>query len=151
WSVAWSPDGKWVAAGSELGTLELRNAPSGKKLACCVKAYESDKVRPFSEFNARYTRLNALAWSPDSKLLATAGADRSVRLWQPPELKQIGKFMFTGEVSSVAWSPDGKMLAAGGEDDCIRIWDVKTGKPVHSAQAHEGMVTGLVWSPDGKL
>ena len=62
---------------------------------------------------------------PSSVLLASAGYDGQIRIWEP----ETGKVVATlkgGErwVRSVAWSPNGRSLLAGSEDGTIRIWDL---------------------------
>jgi WD40 repeat protein len=70
-----------------------------------------------------------VAFSPDGRLLASAGQDHTIRLWDPTTLKRLSILpRHTDEVNCVAFSPDGKMLASASEDKTVRLWDVATGR-----------------------
>jgi WD40 repeat protein len=70
-----------------------------------------------------------VAWSPDGKSVATAGADKTVRVWSAADGKEVRVLRgHTGAVNSVRFSPDGKRLASGGADDTTRVWAVADGK-----------------------
>jgi hypothetical protein len=94
-----------------------------------------------------------LAFHPDGKLLASASADRTVKVWEVAAGTRLYTLSDpTDWLYSVAWSPDGKRLAAGGVDKSVRVWeaDATGGKLVNSAFAHAGAVTRVAYGPDGK-
>ena len=103
------------------------------------------------EFVGHPTAVWAVKFSADGKLLATAGYDGLVRVWdvdtrQPKhDLKK-----HKGWARAVAFSPDGTRLASAGEDGAIVLWDPATGGEVKSIAAHAGAATCLAFSPDGK-
>ncbi len=94
------------------------------------------------------------AISPDGKLIASAGGDNMVRIWDVSRHKQLGDPLkgHIGRVNSVAFSPDGKLLASAGGDATVRLWNVASRRPASGPlEGHSDTVYRAVFSPDGKL
>src|SRR6516225_9731708 len=90
----------------------------------------------------------AVAFSPDSKTLASAGADNVVRLWDVGSGKEKAVLKgHTDYVCAVAFSPDGKTLATGSYDRTARLWDVVTGQGVGLMREHKGVVACVAFHP----
>lgn len=101
-------------------------------------------------------RVTALAFSPDSRLLATgAGVPASngeVALWDVATLKKVRPIAdaHTDLVLGLSFSPDGKWLASASADKFLKVFDVATGKMARSCEGHTGQVLAVAWKPDGK-
>ena len=113
--MAFSPDGKLLAAGCGDGTVWLWHPATGQPVGAPIHATSS----------FRYG-VNGVAFSPDGKLLASADTDGTVRLWHPatgqPAGAPIPAVGAQNGVVAVAFSPDGKLLASGGDDGTVRLW-----------------------------
>jgi WD40 repeat protein len=99
-------------------------------------------------------RIRGLAWSPDGRWLASAGADGSARIWDASTGKEVRAFK-DGRMQKhgVAWSPDSKRLAwsSVANDSVLRIWDRETDRVDVLRSGQEDSVRGVAWSPDGRL
>jgi WD40 repeat protein len=101
--------------------------------------------------------VHALVYSPDGKWIASAGADKVIRLWDAETGKQgLSLKGHDGAVSRLAFVPAGegkpaKVLVSASYDRTIRFWDLQTGKESEHIVNHPGTPMALAVSPDGKL
>jgi WD40 repeat protein len=120
-SVAFSPDGKKVAAASRDGRICLWDAATGDELLFIVAHPTHTDVGSASS--------PCVAFSPDGKMLASASTDRTVRLWDTKTAKELGAYQAEGGLYTVAFSSDGKVLITGGADTTVLLWDLTKPAP----------------------
>jgi WD40 repeat protein/serine/threonine protein kinase len=144
-SVAFSPDNKYLAAGS--GDLpQLAPSVPGE-----VRIWDVNTGREVLALQGHSFWVTSVAFSPDGQRLASASADRTVRLWD----LRTGREALTlrghsGWVRGVAFSPDGKHLASAGDDQVVKLWDATNGQEAHAFRGHTQPVLAVAFSPDGR-
>ena len=137
----WSPDGRLVVtAGSEgkLGNAILWDGDGTLKIV--LKGHRE--------------RVLDAAFHPRGHLVATAGVDRTVRLWQTSDGAPAGTWAHAGSVTLVRFSRDGgrALTTSDGQKAgtfSAQVWETATGKPLGSCAAHKRMVVAAVLSPCG--
>ncbi|HEU4624987.1 MAG TPA: hypothetical protein VFS52_09510 [Steroidobacteraceae bacterium] len=153
-TAAFSPNGKFLATGTQDGTVHFWNLVTGKDSQ--MRGYSSKVLLTEWSANARYLatvagndvivwdfggkgpegtrplelrghteRITALAFQPSGPYLASAGRDWRISLWQPgKEATALDAHLTGGEISAIRWSPDGKRLAVGEAKGRLTFYDL---------------------------
>src|SRR6266496_4164085 len=151
-TVAWSPNGKYIASGSLDQTVQVWAANPG------------EHVQPFI-YHGHTDGVQTVAWSPDSNRVVSGSIDKTVQILDAATGNN--RYTYRGHtdvVSSVSWSPDGKHIVSGSWDKTVQVWDAATGAVVYiysgynvqAAQLNptKGVLPDLIfavaWSHNGK-
>ncbi|MEW5976223.1 MAG: c-type cytochrome domain-containing protein [Acidobacteriota bacterium] len=144
-AVAFSPDGQWLAAAGgrpgQEGQIKVWKVSAG--------FWSQPAHRTIS---AHRDCVYALAFSSDSRLLASVSYDQMIHLWDPVSGMQVRQLKeHTDPVFDVAFSDDGRWLASGGADRTVKLWDVATGERRYTLGSAAEGVTTLAFQPGGKV
>jgi hypothetical protein len=132
-ALAISPDGAVLAATCGLG-VRLWELPGGTWLATLREG------------------CGPLAFTPDGMLLASGGADYSVRLWRLPDRAPLAILIgHINPIKALAISPDSTLLASASSDATVRLWRLPIGTPLATLPGHTHEVQWLAISPDGTM
>jgi WD40 repeat protein/energy-coupling factor transporter ATP-binding protein EcfA2 len=106
--------------------------------------------REYNRLEGHDKDVTSVSFSPDSKTLASASFDKTIKLWNVETGEEIRTLKGHNIlVSSVSFSPDGEKLVSGGGDSIIKLWDIKTGEVIHTLKGHNDLVYDVSFSPDG--
>jgi mono/diheme cytochrome c family protein len=143
YDIAYSADGKWLATASgdpgQYGSAKLWIAePDGGG-------------KPVRELAESGDSMYAVAFSPDSTLVACAGADRAIRIFKVETGEQVALIEDHADwIFDLAFSPDGKRLASASRDKTSKVFDVEKKESLVTFPGHADTVYCVAWSKDGK-
>nr|CDS32074.1 WD repeat containing protein 61 [Hymenolepis microstoma] len=177
WSVAFSPDSRFVATGSNAGTIHMIGVESHKqensialegKFIYCL-AYSPDGMRlaagsisgivnivdlrsgAICPLDGHATPVRSVAFSHDGRLLASTADDKLIRIYDTRDGHLVISSLqgHSSWVVSSAFSPDNKHLATASADKTVRIWDISAKAEEHQFTGHEEQVWSVRYNDDG--
>src|SRR5437667_160242 len=114
---------------------------------CVLPKVENNWSSVLQTLEGHLSFVNAVAFSPDGKLLASTSNDKMVRLWNVATGAALQ--ILEGHppyISAVAFSSDGKLLASASDDNIIRLWNTTTGAALQILKGHTSLVYTVTFS-----
>jgi WD40 repeat protein len=166
YSVNWSPDDKQVLSASFDHTMKLWDAGDGK----LIREFKGYKEKDFEK--GHRDQVFCASFSPDGKFIASAGSDRTIKLWNVADGTVVREFVnpnvksapsalpsipsaHPGWVYSLRFTSDGKFLVAAGNaphwHGYLSVWSVADGKMVFGEELNIGPIYSVAVSPDSKF
>ena len=132
-SISISADGKTIASGGSNAKLSIFNRDGSLQ----------------AKIDTQQQQIEAVTFSPDGQILATAGADGTIKLWSDRKLIKTLKG-HQGKVLGISFSPDTQTLASVGEDGTIKLWQ-RNGKLKQIIPGNSDILYDVSYSPDGQM
>ena len=136
-TLDWSPEGVFVTEGPEnTGMIDLRDATTGESVRSWIGHENSD--------------VNDVQFSNDGSMLATAGDDGFLKIWDPDTGEEIASVRGTTSAWGQSFDADGRLVAAAWpEEGVVRVAEAATGKIVRTFDGLDTYVVDTALSPDG--
>jgi WD40 repeat protein len=115
------------------GSLSVAYSPDGKYIATCNGIYDVSTGNMITTYSDQKEEVINIKYSPDGKYLLGGSLDKTVKLWDAETGKVVKTFVGHQEkVNSVAFSRDGKFALSGSKDNTIKLWSIESGSEIRT-------------------
>lgn len=145
-AIAFSPDGKMLAAGSRDGNI------------FSIQIWDTENWTQVTQLMQHTEAIRSITFMPDGSLMASGGDDNTIKIWETNNWQLVANLRSCGwHIQGVAFSPDGKLLASKSRNGILTIWEVEGWrKIVRKCFKYKWWLAEIspsaiiVFSPDGK-
>lgn len=131
YTMALSPDGRWLAVGGYLSAAD-------RAVASAVRLYDFASGKMETLFKGHDNVVYAVAFSPDSKRLISGSGDKTAIVWDLATRQQALRLSgHTKTIKAVAFTRDGDRVVTGSEDETLRLWSLADGKLISGMTEHK--------------
>jgi WD40 repeat protein/DNA-binding SARP family transcriptional activator len=175
-SVAFSPDGRLLAAGADSGLIYLWRVADRQLIGIChghashvwslafggaagqqllsgsadttVRIWDVERRQTLHILTGHTSVISTVGFHPAGTTIASGSLDQTVRIWDA-RTGQLLDILQTGgaRIEALAFSPDGALLATGGHDQLVRLWDWQQAQVLHTLHGHTNLVKALGFCP----
>jgi WD40 repeat protein len=142
-AVKFSPDGTTLATST--GNWRRRDLPGALRL------WEVATGKELAQLEGHECEIKRIDYSSTGKRLVSAGADRTILVWDTERRVIVNRFRVNAVPGSLAMCPSGQWLAVGDLRGGVTVWNVERGMRIREYAGHEAAVLGIAVHPEGKL
>ncbi|MGF1673646.1 MAG: AAA-like domain-containing protein, partial [Rivularia sp. (in: cyanobacteria)] len=142
-----------LKAGYKLQELSKLSSVNQQTRSSVVSALQQAiySIREKNRLEGHRDKIRGINFSPDGKIIASASADNTIKLWNPKNGALLRSLIgHTNSVWSVSFSPDGQIIASTASDGTIKLWNVN-GTLIKTLKGHNSILLDASFSFDGKI